>query len=69
MEVKIPKAALIHEKIMLGGGIHFIQKSGTKKKKKGMNRKQIQNESLKLNNVQNYLLLLASVRPQYPSEN
>lgn len=34
MEVKIPKAALIHEKIMLGGGIHFIQKSGTKKKKK-----------------------------------
>lgn len=34
MEVKIPKAALIHEKITLGGGIHFIQKSGTKKKKK-----------------------------------
>lgn len=66
MEVKIPKSALIHEKIMLGGGIHLIQKSRTKR---GINRKQIQNESPKLNQVHNYLPLLASMRPQHPGEN
>lgn len=31
MEVKRPKASLIPEQIMLGGGINFIEKSGTKK--------------------------------------